>query len=134
MTPDDVVGFLVKLKLPQYSDAFKSEEISSDVLLAILSADNLRELGVTSPLHQMKIMQLFPREVYGTQPKYSNGYLCQILGQLENHAKYIPILKEHNIDGDMILNVEVKLMKSVLKEIGINNPIALQAIQKLFRK
>lgn len=116
MTPGDVAAFLVKIGLPQYSETFIDEEISGDVLLEL---DDLSELGVKSPLHQMKIMQLFSRKLQGIEAKYSHEHLCQFLYQQEKLCKYIAILKEHGIDGDMILHVEKNLMKSVLEEIGV---------------
>ena len=35
--------------------------------------------------------------------------------------KYGPMLETHGIDGDMILGVEEKLMKSVLREVGVTS-------------
>lgn len=117
MTPDDIANFLDKIGLSQYSDTIKDEDISGDVLLDIL--EDLSQIGVDSPLHQMKIMQLFPRELLGTKAKYSNNHLSEFLKEQKKIGEYIPILKEHGIDGDMILNVKVELMKKVLIEIGV---------------
>lgn len=110
--------------LSQYNDTFKSNNITGDVLLG-LDQDSLMEMNVASPFHQMKIMYLIPREVQGSEAKYSINHLSQFLQQQEEShlQKYIPILKKHGIDGDLILNVEEKLMKSVLKEIGVTNAV-----------
>ena len=108
--------------MPQYADEFKDNDIDGKLLLEA-DSEVLLELGVQSPLHQMKIMQLFPRELLGTKAKYSNDHLSQFLQQQEKLIKYIPVLKKHGIDGDMVLHVEENLMKGVLKEIGIG-PVA----------
>jgi hypothetical protein len=114
-TPADL---LIKIGLHQYFKTF--EDISSDELLELVqSVDNLSEMGVTSSLHQMKIMQLFLRELRGTKAEHSCADLCQFLSEQKIIAQYRPILQEHGIDGDMILQVEHELMNSVLKEIGI---------------
>ena len=116
-----VKEFLTRIGLSQYTQAFEEKNIDGKTLL---EADPtfLASLHVTSPLHQMKIMQLFRREVHGTAVSYSNEHLTQFLRQhkLDMH---IATLKEHWIDGDMILDVEKSLMESVLEEIGVGPPI-----------
>ena len=64
----DVSDFLTKIQLPEYADSFLSSDISGEILLEA-DADILNELGVTSPLHQMKIMELFRRELQGEIPR-----------------------------------------------------------------
>ena len=117
-----VSEFLARIGLPQYIQAFEEKNIDGKMLL---EADPtfLASLSVTSPLHQMKIMQLFHREVHGTVLKFSNEHLTQFLCQhkLDVHIS-ISTLKEHWIDGDMILDVEKSLMESVLEEIGVGPP------------
>ena len=121
MTADDVANFLRKIGLPQYSSAFKKGKISGEVL-PDMDVEGFSELGVDRPLHRMKIMELFPRELQGTEAKYSNDHLSEFLRQLEM-IEYIFILKKHGIDGDMILHVEINLMKTVLKEIGVTSSL-----------
>ena len=120
MTAEDVANFLHKIGLPQYSNTVKDNEISGDVLLG-MDVESMSELGVHSSLHQMKIMELFPRDLQGTEAKYSNNHLSEFLRRQQMISKYIPILKEHGIDGDMILHVEKDLMKTVLNDIGITS-------------
>ena len=129
---DDVAHFLTNIGLPQYADEFKDNQIDGELLLKA-DSDVLSELGVESLLHQMKIMQLFPRELLGTKVKYSNDHLSQFLQQQEKLIKYIPVLKKHGIDGDMVLHVEENLMKGVLKEIGIS-PVASLKICVNYKK
>lgn len=131
MTSDDVAAFLAKIGLHQYTEAFQNENIDGDILLNLVKTEgDLSELGVTNPLHLMKIMQLFPREVQGTESKYSNDHLSHFLQKDERLHKYIPILKEHGIDGDMILQVNDKLVTNVLKQIGVNSALDRSRICK----
>ena len=58
LTSVDVAGFMGKIGLPQYVDSFSVSGIGGEQLLKA-DPDMLIELGVISPLHQMKIMQLF---------------------------------------------------------------------------
>lgn len=117
LSPDDVADFLTKIQLPQYAETFRSSEISGELLLEA-DSDDLEELGVRSHLHKMKIMQLFRRELEGSVARYSQDHVTKFLHKYKLE-KYVPALEEHGIDGDMVLNVEEKLMKSVLREVGV---------------
>lgn len=64
-----MADFLTRIQLPQYADNFLHSEISGEVLLEA-DADVLNELGMTSPLHQMKVVELFRRELQGKTPRY----------------------------------------------------------------
>lgn len=87
-----------------------------------LGVEDLVDLGVNSSVHQMKIVQLFRRELQGTKPKYSLDHLCQFLKE-NKLGQYIEHVKDHVIDGDMVLNVEESVMKKVLKEIGVTRAV-----------
>jgi hypothetical protein len=121
MNAGDVANFLAKIGLHQYSEEFVENDISGDSLFGMKEND-LSDV-VNSPLHQMKIVQLFHREMEGIEAKYSNDHLSAFLLGKKLLKKYIPFLKEHGIDGDMILRVEEEFMKTVLEEIGVDNKI-----------
>ena len=131
LSPDDVAAFLARINLPQYSETFRTSDISGELLL---EADQgiLEELGVTSPLHQMRIMELFRRELTGDVAKHSGGEVMQFLQQY-NLEKYGPSLEGQGIDGDMLLDVEEKLMKSVLKEVGVKSLVDILKIRSKFK-
>lgn len=131
LTPDDVADFLTRINLPQYSDIFKESEISGDLLLEA-DVDILKELTVESPLHQMLIMELFRRELKGGEIKYSTDYMMDFLKQYRLD-KYGPSLLSHGIDGDMLLDVDDKLMKSVLKEVGVTSLVDALKIKSKFK-
>ncbi len=116
-----MADFLVKIGLSDYAEAFKDADISGDVLIDA-DPDMLVELGVESALDQMKIMQLFERELLGATPLYSREHLNQFL-QDNKLDKYAHLLEEHGIDGDMIVKVDIKIMKAVLKDIGIKSAV-----------
>ena len=118
ITVDGVADFLKKIRLSQYVDKFIENGIDGE-LLENMNLQVLRALDVQSPLHQMKIIHLFSRQLRGTDAKYSNAHLSQFLQKNDLH-ECILVLKEHEIDGDMILEVDNTLMESVLEEIGIS--------------
>ena len=123
MTSDDIAAFLARIGLPQYREKFEDEDVDGDMLLDLVKkkkTDSFSQLGVDSPLHLMKIMQLFLRELQGTKAKYSNDHLTQFLCTQRKIDQYATTLKDQGIDGDMILYVEDDLMEKVLKEIGIS--------------
>lgn len=117
--------------MPQYAETFKSSDISGEVLLEA-DSEFFIELGITSPLHQMKITQLFPRELRGGVAKYSMQHLSSFLQQ-HKLEKYTPILESYGIDGEMILEVEEKLMKVVLKEVGVTSIVDIQKIRLKYK-
>lgn len=129
-TTDDVADFLTRIKLPQYVETFRAEDINGEILLGA-DPDILDELGVRSPLHKMKIMQLFRREIQGTVVKYPVEHVSKFLQQYKLN-QCISNLEANEIDGDMILGVEKKLMESVLKEIGVK-PLDANRIRSKYK-
>ena len=128
LTSDDVAKFLDKIELPQYTEAFRAKDITGKLLLEA-STQLLTELGVASPLHQMKITQLFRRELQGSQPKYPTSHLTEFL--LQNKLdKYVDSIETQGIDGDMILKLDKKVIESVLKEVGITSKLDITKVLK----
>ncbi len=131
VSPDGVAEFLIKIELPQYAQTFKDSDISGDFLLEA-DSEVLLALGVASPLHQMKIMQLFRRELRGSRAKYSRDHLGTFL-QHYKLARYTPTLEENGIDGDMVLDVDKKLMESVLREVGVTSLVDMLKIRSKYQ-
>ena len=127
-----MADFLTKIQLPQYVESFRTSEISGELLLEA-DPEILEELGVTSPLHQMKIMQLFRRELEGSVVKYNQDHVTCFLQQLKLE-KYVSALREHGIDGDMVLQVDEALMKSVLREVGVVSRVDSLKIRSKYKK
>lgn len=128
----EVADFLTKIGFSEYTESFRDGDISGEVLLDA-DPEMLTELGVETALHQMKIMQLFKRELKGTDPLYSRDYLNTFLAD-NNLSEYAGRLEEHGIDGDMIADVDVKIMKAVLKEIGITSSVDAGKICSKYKK
>ena len=131
MNPEAVAAFLERIDLPQYGEKFKEDEITGDVLLDT-DIETLLELDVTSSLHQMKILHLFPKDLRGTSTQYSTEHLSQFL-QDNKLGKYVSLLEGNGIDGDMILEVDKELMENVLKEIGITSKIDIKKIRNKYK-
>ncbi len=116
---DRVADVLDSMEFSNYAETFRNEDITGEVLLNA-DSEMFSELGVKSALHQMKISQLFIRELHGTTLKYSRSHLNQFLRK-NNLEEHISTMEENGIDGDMILEVENELMENVLKEVGITS-------------
>ena len=121
-----MIDFLEQNNLSDYTESFKKAKVKG---LSLLKAeeDDLESLGVKSCIHQVQIMGLFQRELKGGETKYSRDILMEFLRQQELE-KYGSILEGHKIDGDMLLDVNPKLMKKALKEMGMRAFEASQVI------
>lgn len=116
-TNEDVIDFLERINLSDYSESFKKAKVEGFSLLKA-EEDDLEDLGVETCIHQVQIMGLFQRELKGGNTKYSRDILMEFLRQKELE-KYDSILEGHKIDGDMLLDVNPKVMKKALKEMGM---------------
>ncbi len=121
-----------RIQLSQYQEKFLQEDIDGELLDAC-GAEELNYFGVESPLHQMKIMELFQRELKKIEVKYSFEHLSGFLKDIKLE-KHIQTLRDNGIDGDMILKVEKKHMKAVLKEIGLNPGDTVKLITRYHQK
>ena len=97
-----------------------------------MDTESLLEVDVKLPVHQMKIMHLFRRELQGGTAKYSRDHVARFLQQYRLD-KYTPTLEEHGIDGDMILEVEEKLMKTVLRDVGVKSLVDVSKIRSKYK-
>ena len=52
----DIAAWLKQLELEQYAGAFRANDIDDATLLAALTSEDLRELGVTSLGHRKKLL------------------------------------------------------------------------------
>ncbi len=118
--------------MSQYVKKFEASDISGKVLLCA-NTEMLSGLGVSNPLHQVKIMQLFPRKLQNTSAKYSRDHLNRFLCE-QKLEMYAAKLEQHGIDGDMILNVNGNLMKSALKEAGVTKSVHSTKIHSRYPK
>ncbi len=130
-TFEAVSKFLLNNNLSQYSEMFLTEEISGDVLYSA-NSELLLELGVAKALDRMKIMVLFRRVLVDGVAKYNTDHVIKFLKKF-NLDKYIDTFRASAIDGDMILEVEEKLMKSVLREVGVVSLVDIGKIRAKYK-
>lgn len=112
-----MANFLSKIGFPQYITVLDDNDITFEVLMEG-GEEVLAECEVDKPIHRMVIIELLRREQEETSVKYSNEHLNQFLCK-EKLDDIIPILKENCIDGDMILNIDRKVITDALKVIGL---------------
>ena len=123
VTASDIAEFLKELELPEYISRVLEEDINGQDLLTL----DLTDLEVTNPLHQLKIKHLFKRKLEKRVAKYSKEHLSQFLIRY----KYPPC---EELDGDMILEEDEKLLSSVLGKIGIESPLQQMKIIHLYKR
>jgi hypothetical protein len=126
----DVTNFLASIKLDKYTKAFQENDISGDVLI-IATPDDLSELGVESALHKLKILVGFKRHVEGTGVKFTTSKLVVALSQ-NNLGKHRKPFEQYGVDGDLLLYENKELVRSMLKEIGINSNLVVTRIISKF--
>ena len=125
----DVTNFLASIKLDKYTKAFQENDISGDVLI-IATPEDLTELGVESALDKLKILVGFKRHVEGTGVRFTTSKLVVALSQ-NNLGKHRKPFEQHGVDGDLLLYEDKELVRSMLKEIGIDSKlIATRIISK----
>lgn len=66
-TPDQVAEFLKSIGLEQYAQSFLDKGVDGEILLETKDTE-LRDVGVQSRLHQVKIITLFKRLDTGVPP------------------------------------------------------------------
>ncbi len=117
-TPKDVGDFLTSIKLDRYRPAFVEAEVGGDVFLDA-NCKFLNELGVNSLLDCARIMTLFPRRLQdNAEPRLPISKVLTFLKE-SKFEKYVELFEQNEIDGDMLVDTELELMRNVLEEIGI---------------
>ena len=113
-TPSEVIAFLVRISQTDYIDSFEENEVNG-LLLLKAEKEDFEDLRVKDPFHQERILELFRQELAGVEVKYSNDYLKEFLhnSKLE---KYSSLLEKHMIDSELLLTMDDKAMKEILKE------------------
>ena len=128
---DCVCAFLKDINLPEYIDIFMENDFDGLMLFDLDPPDTLADLGVSSPLHQVLITQLFDRKMKSTIPRFTFKHLSDFLS-LHNLEIYSSRIENSGIDGDMIIAVSNKKMQSALQELKVP-PIAARRICTKFK-
>ena len=112
--------------------AFKDLDISGDVLLMAGQGAGLEDLGVTNPLHRLKISILFRRQLEGVGKIAKRYPVEEVIRFLNAHKmnEFVEKFKEEQIDGEMLLDAS----EEVLNELGIQKHIQKLALKSNFKK
>ena len=135
LSVDDVVDFLHSIRMDQYIDAFRDEEINGSVQVAV-EDQGLHDLGVSSPLHCFKIQFLFKRFLQKTPTTHALDVVFDLLAA-NRMDQYGQRFAEEGVDGDMLLEIvqlNPDVGNAILKEllIGVVKCIHQLKMRKLF--
>ena len=114
---DCVCAFLEDINLPEYIDIFKESDFDGSMLFD-LNPDTLADIGVSNPLHQVLITQLFDRKMKSAIPRYTFKHISDFLSKNKLEV-YSSKIENSGMDGDMILAVSNKKMQLALQELDI---------------
>ena len=130
-TSERVGEFLIGIGLEKYRKSFVDQDIDGDTLLDSLLGETkhefLKELGVEFALDRVRIDVMFRRELRKTQPRFPIHVLVAFLNE-KKLKQYSVHFEQNEIDGDMLLAMEPKLLEIVLNDIGIQSRVAKQKI------
>lgn len=126
-TCQDVVTFLESIQLGQYAIVFKEYEINGELLIEF-GDDELKEMGIFSPLHRLKIRVCFQRLVLGSQEivdQYPPSAVAHLLEENAQLKKFSTSFIENGIDGELLLNAS----DEVLRELGVEKGVYMHMIR-----
>ena len=114
---DCVCAFLKDINLPEYIDVFMENDFDG-LMLFDLDPDSLADIGVSNPLHQVLITQLFDRKIKSTIPRFTFKHVSDFLSK-NKLGVYSSIIEKSGIDGDMIIAVSNKKMELALQKLDL---------------
>ena len=147
----NVAEFLKDIGLERYAESFIKNDITGDMLIDPDELkDILRELGVTNPVHQLKILAGFKRKLmcnigvpFLTDPEKMCGKdpLSEFLKRYEMPPHYAQQFISGDIDWGLLLYVADDPLKDILQDIlstaleqiGITNSLHKLLFKKTFR-
>lgn len=124
-----VVDFLRHINMEQYTEAFKSNSITGELLIA-LNDEDLIELGINNSFHRFKITFCFQREVSKQVIKCSPEMVARLLENDANLRQYVPSILRNGVDGEMLLQCD---KDQVLKELEITPKLNYRRMITLVR-
>ena len=128
-----VEPLLDRIKLDRYSRSFKKRAFDGEMLLfdnIELVQRALTEVGVKSCLDQLRILVYFHKTLSGKSSSYSVDDVFQSIKD-DKLGRYCNMIKENEIDGDMLLFESDSLVRAALKELGMEDLEALKLRNKL---
>lgn len=126
----NVVKFLDRMNMHQYSQKFEEKGIGTELLLHIDDQELLLELGVSDPLDCLKIVVLFKRHVKGSSAfaqKYPLEATMKILDEIDM-SHHIASFRYHEIDAECISEATTQ----ALKKLGVKDRKQREKIKENF--
>ena len=120
--------------LDQYIDTFQTETIDGELLVAFKDIE-LRDLGVSNPLHCFKIQYFFKRLLLKTPTTHAQVVVCNFLAAYKMD-KYAQKLIEEGVDGDMLLEIlklSTDVITTIFGELGITKCVDVLKIRTKFK-
>ena len=118
----DISKFLQSIKLDQYASAFEEFEVSGELLIQFQD-DELKEVGVISALHRLKIRVYFRRLVLGSKEladQYPPKMIAQFLEESKQLKQFASSFLENEIDGEMLDMASDEVLKELGVEMGVH--------------
>ena len=131
---EDVVDFLHSIKMDQYIDTFRREDING-ILLVAAGNEELKEIGVLNPLHSFKIQFLFKRFLQHT-PKTHPLVVVDDFLAANKIEQYRQKFAEEEVDGDMlfeIIQLDPNIGNSIFEELGIKSKMSQLRMRQWFK-
>ena len=147
----NVAEFLTDIGLERYAEAFIDMEITGDRLIDPDELkDILEELGVTNPVHQLKILAGFKRKLMcdigvpfptDTEKMRGKDPLSEFLKRYKMPPSYAENFISGDIDWELLLYVAdgplrdilQDILSRALEQIGITNGLHKHLFKKNFR-
>ena len=128
---EDVIAFLQTINLDQYVTAFEEFEINGELLIQFRD-DELKEMGVLSALHRLKIRIYFRRQVLNSQEaeeQWPPQMVAEFLERDKQLKVFASIFLENKMDGELLLNAS----DDVMKELGVEKGVHMRMIRTRFK-
>ena len=114
--------------MEEYVQNFEEYGITGDILFS--AGQKLDGLGITNPLHCLKICILFRRQLEGLSrmaKKFPVEEVVRFLNSIKMN-EHVQSFQEHGIDGELLHEAS----EEVLEALGVNNHIQRLSIKMRF--
>lgn len=127
----DLVTFLQSIQLDQYATAFEDFEINGELLVQFSDSD-LKDIGIASALHRLKISTFFRRLVTGSHEladRFPVESVVKFLNENRQLKQFASSFELNGIDGELLLNAS----DEVMRELGVEKGVHIRMIVTKFK-
>lgn len=127
----DILEFLDRWGLSHYKKIFEDIEINGALLIQFQD-DELREIGITSPLDRLRIITYFKRMVVkssGIADLYPVDAVFQFMEETRPFQQFAATFKAEGIDGELLFNAN----DEVMKELGVTTGVHRLMLRQKFK-